>query len=169
MPGAHRDKNGGVCGTASASSNKLYYRARHPVEFDLKSKELDSITSTTRSGCWIDKIFASGLLLVPGGQLRLLLQLPRPGKHGIWNWEVSQDRVRRASQMSANSKGEKFSLFCPIRQRTRLFSLKHEEFTNGIWRIRKKPQSARLLLDRRPHVLLLAEIVKAQGAEVIST
>ncbi len=60
-------QGGGGCGAISASSNKLYYRAGHPTEFDLKSRKQNWITTATRPGCWINIIPANGLLLVPEG------------------------------------------------------------------------------------------------------
>jgi outer membrane protein assembly factor BamB len=67
---------GGGCGAISASSNKLYYRAGNPAEFDLDSKKQEWITRSTRPGCWINMIPANGLLLVPEGSSGCICSFP---------------------------------------------------------------------------------------------
>lgn len=69
-------QGGGGCGTISASSNKLYFRAGHPAEFDLLSKEQAWISKATRPGCWINMIPANGLLLVPEGSSGCICGFP---------------------------------------------------------------------------------------------
>ena len=69
-------QGGGGCGAISASSNKLYYRAGHPTEFDLKSRKQNWITTATRPGCWINIIPANGLLLVPEGSSGCICSFP---------------------------------------------------------------------------------------------
>jgi len=69
-------QGGGGCGAISASSNKLYYRAGHPTEFDLESKKQEWITRSTRPGCWINMIPANGLLLVPEGSSGCICSFP---------------------------------------------------------------------------------------------
>ena len=69
-------QGGGGCGAISASSNKLYYRAGHPTEFDLESKKQERITRSTRPGCWINMIPANGLLLVPEGSSGCICSFP---------------------------------------------------------------------------------------------
>ena len=71
-----RQQGGGGCGAISASSNKLYYRAGHPTEFDLKSRKQNWITTATRPGCWINIIPANGLLLVPEGSSGCICSFP---------------------------------------------------------------------------------------------
>jgi len=68
--------SGGGCGAISASSNKLYYRAGHPAEFNLESKKQHWITKSTRPGCWINMIPANGLLLVPEGSSGCICSFP---------------------------------------------------------------------------------------------
>ncbi|MFP6872629.1 MAG: PQQ-binding-like beta-propeller repeat protein [Verrucomicrobiales bacterium] len=67
---------GGGCGAISASSNKLYYRAGNPAEFNLDSKKQEWITKSTRPGCWINMIPANGLLLVPEGSSGCICSFP---------------------------------------------------------------------------------------------
>ena len=67
---------GSGCGTISASSNKLYYRAKHPAEFDLERKEQEWVSTATRPGCWINMIPANGLLLVPEGSSGCICGFP---------------------------------------------------------------------------------------------
>ena len=69
-------QGGGGCGAISASSNKLYYRAGHPTEFNLESKKQQWITRSTRPGCWINIIPANGLLLVPEGSSGCICSFP---------------------------------------------------------------------------------------------
>lgn len=61
------NRNGGGCGTISASNNSLFFRAQNLATLNLKDNKVSKITSVSRPGCWINMIPASGLLLVPEG------------------------------------------------------------------------------------------------------
>ena len=61
------DRKGYGCGTISASSKSLYYRAGNIATYDLDKKKGETITSVNRPGCWINMIPAGGMLLVPEG------------------------------------------------------------------------------------------------------
>ena len=61
------NQRGYGCGTISASAKALFFRSGNPAGFSLETKKLDLITKTTRPGCWINMIPASGLLIIPEG------------------------------------------------------------------------------------------------------
>lgn len=53
------------CGNISASASSLFFRQSNPTMFDLASKKMQPVTTSTRPGCLINIIPAGGLLLIP--------------------------------------------------------------------------------------------------------
>ncbi|MEZ6132230.1 MAG: PQQ-binding-like beta-propeller repeat protein [Planctomycetaceae bacterium] len=53
------------CGNISASASTFFFRQSNPTAFDLLSKQLSPVTTSTRPGCLINMIPAGGLLLIP--------------------------------------------------------------------------------------------------------
>lgn len=79
----HFNRKGYGCGTISASALSLYFRAGNIASFDLKKKSVDHITNVNRSGCWINMIPASGLLLVPEGSSGCICNYAIQGSMGF--------------------------------------------------------------------------------------
>ncbi len=77
------DRAGYGCGTISASARSLYFRAGNIATFDLEKSEKNTITSVNRTGCWINMIPASGLLLVPEGSSGCICGYPVQGSMGF--------------------------------------------------------------------------------------
>ena len=69
-------RGGSGCGSLSASSGKLFYRASNLAEFDLESREQRLVSKAARPGCWINMIPAGGLLLVPEGSSGCICSYP---------------------------------------------------------------------------------------------
>ena len=92
-------QGGGGCGAISASSNKLYYRAGNPAEFNLDSKKQEWITRTTRPGCWINMIPANGLLLVPEGSSGCICSFPVQASmaYGSENIPIARTPAKKAN------------------------------------------------------------------------
>jgi outer membrane protein assembly factor BamB len=53
------------CGAISASESTFFFRHSNPTMFDLTTKKLSPVTTSTRPGCLINIIPAGGLLLIP--------------------------------------------------------------------------------------------------------
>lgn len=53
------------CGTLSASLSGLFFRSGNPACYQFHDQQIQTLTKTTRPGCWINIIPASGLLLIP--------------------------------------------------------------------------------------------------------
>lgn len=93
-----RRKGGGGCGTISASSNKLFFRAGHPAQFDLESKEQAWVSKTTRPGCWINMIPANGMLLVPEGSSGCICGFPVQASMAYATEAREQSRTREGDK-----------------------------------------------------------------------
>ena len=53
------------CGQMTASNKALFFRNATAGGFDLQTNKIERVTTTTRPGCWLNMIPASGLLLIP--------------------------------------------------------------------------------------------------------
>ena len=58
-------RNGGGCGTLSASASCLFYRSGNPILLDLPEDRRLPLNRVSRSGCWVNIIPAGGLVLIP--------------------------------------------------------------------------------------------------------
>ena len=58
-------RGGHGCGTVSASSATLFFRAGNPTMCDLATGQNAKVNLVSRPGCWINSIPAGGLLLIP--------------------------------------------------------------------------------------------------------
>ena len=59
------DREGGGCGTISASASALLFRGSNPKLYDLGEHVLHRLNDVSRTGCWINMIPAAGLVLIP--------------------------------------------------------------------------------------------------------
>lgn len=66
LEGFKLNREGHGCGTISASSDKLFYRAGNPAFCEVPANNTgDKINKVTRAGCWINIIPAGGLVIIP--------------------------------------------------------------------------------------------------------
>jgi len=63
--GWNLNRNGGGCGTLSASATCLFYRSGNPTMLDLPEDTRTPLNRVSRSGCWVNIIPAGGLVLIP--------------------------------------------------------------------------------------------------------
>jgi len=63
--GQFEPRNGGGCGTLSASASCLFYRSGNPILLDLLEDRRLPLNRVSRSGCWVNIIPAGGLVLIP--------------------------------------------------------------------------------------------------------
>ncbi len=94
-------QGGSGCGSLSASSGKLFYRASNLAEFDLESREQRLVSKATRPGCWINMIPAGGLLLVPEGSSGCICSYPVQASMAFG----PRSAQRRGAESSSRSDG----------------------------------------------------------------
>ena len=58
-------RDGGGCGTFSASASILFFRDQNPAVCDLETNQSVRLNRVSRAGCWINIIPAGGMILVP--------------------------------------------------------------------------------------------------------
>lgn len=61
----HLRRPGHGCGSMSATSEALFFRAGNPTVYDFSEKTFTKLTKVSRPGCWVNMIPAGGLLLIP--------------------------------------------------------------------------------------------------------
>ncbi len=64
-PGWRPARDGGGCGTFSASASILFFRDKNPAACDLETNQPVYLNRVSRTGCWINIIPAGGMILVP--------------------------------------------------------------------------------------------------------